>query len=218
MITTATPTPAATRTQTTLDLLRAVGSPNPVVDLSAARQFVRAIAGTSAAPMAWVAIAESPAATKARVPSLFLFGPLFEHEAALAEANAAGCSVECVVNQTNGAGIEAADVEAVRALWICTDSEDARFTREQVGAVRPKPHLITEVCRGQFNLFWAMQPGECSLKDFAPALRHITLRLKSSRSVLHIEQRSRVPGFYSWRDESKPFQSEIILDRTRGQA
>jgi hypothetical protein len=168
--------------------------------------------------MAWFAIPESQAAIKARRPALMLYGPLYAHEAALAEANAAGCSVECIANRTNGTGIDAGDIEAVRALWIATDLEDARFTREQVDAVRPKPHLIVEACAGEFSLFWVMQEGECSLKDFAPALRHITLQLKSSRSVLHIEQRFRIPGFHSWRDELKPFQSEIILDRTRGQA
>lgn len=210
-------TRATTKLQTTLDMLRAVGTPNPAVDLGEARQFIRAVTGSSATPMAGITIAESKAAIVARIPSLTLYGPLHEHDAALIEANEQGCSIECIVNRTNGTGTAAGDIEAVRALWIATDSEDARFTRGQVDAVRPRPHLIAEVCRGEFNLFWIMQDGECSLGDFAPVLRRLALHFKSSRRVLHLEQRFRVPGFWSWR-ESVPFQSEIVLDLSRVQA
>lgn len=208
-------TPATNKPQTKLDRLRAIGTPSPAVNLDMARQFIHAITGSSATPMAWSAIQERQGVVE-RTPSLFLYGPLHEHEAALIEANERGCSIECIINETNGTGTTASDIKAVRALWITTDREQARFTREMVDAIRPQPDLITEISPAVFNLFWTMAPGDCSISDFYPVLLHMSRQLKSSQKVLHIEQRFRVPGFCSWPDALKLFPVEIISDRSRG--
>lgn len=210
------PPVAAVKPQSKLDILRAVGTPNPVVDLEAAKQYVRALTGSSATPLAWSAINERQGGERRK--SLFLFGPLHEHEAALIEANEQGSSIECIINSTDGAGMTAGDVLGVRALWICTDSERARFTREQVDAVRPEPDLITQARAGEFNLFWTFGSGECSPQDFAQVMRKLALHFKSSHQVIHLEQRLRVPGFWAWPAGSLPFQVEIVSDRSRGQA
>lgn len=211
-------TQAAPRPQTTLDILRAIDYPLP--DLSAARQYVCALTGSADTPMAWVV----PPKRGVQVAPLFLYGPLGEHAAALVQANAEGRSVECIVNRTNGKGVTAGDIEAVRALWISTDSEYARFTQAQVDAVRPKPHLIIEARPGEFDLLWIMREGECPRAEFGSVMHKLAQHFKSSRRVLALEQRFLVPGFWSLGTtstqlqphsaSSKRFQAEIVRDRS----
>lgn len=165
-----------------------------VIDLSAARAFIDALAGTDSP----VTFQTFPERNGANCRPMVKHGSLSKHGAALCAANAAGAGVFVTVNETNLRGRKASDVQRVRAVFA--DFDGAPLP----SAFSLRPHVIVESSPGKWHVYWF-----CSipLVSFRGVQHCIAEQFGSDRAVNDLPRVMRLSGF--WHHKAEPFRTRI---------
>jgi len=130
-----------------------------------------------------------------------LHGRLEGHDAALERLNRSGAGVFVMVNRGDGRGRKAANVTAVRALFVDLDGA----ALQPVLDAGLEPHAIIETSPGRWHAYWLV--SDCSLSDFAPLQRALAARFGGDPSVHDLPRVMRLPGF--WHRKGRPFRTRI---------
>lgn len=137
-----------------------------------------------------------------------LHGTLAEHADTLADLNARGAGVFVMVNEGDGKGRTAANVQRVRALFVDLDGASL----EPVQAATPQPHCIVESSPGRWHAYWRV--SDCSLEKYKPMQQALAARFSGDASVCDLPRVMRLPGFEHRKRE--PFLSHIVALCDRG--
>ena len=142
---------------------------------------------------------------KRRELSRVLHGALSEHGPDLLRLNAAGAGVFFMVNEGDGKGRKAANVEDVRALYVDLDGTPL----EPVENAAAKPHVTVESSSGRYHAYWLVE--DCPLDRFSHLQKALIAKFKSDKAVHDLPRVLRVPGFI-WHkpDKGVPFRTRIL--------
>lgn len=129
-----------------------------------------------------------------------LHGTFAEHRDELFRLNRQGAGIFVTVNQTDGIGRKAANIVAIRAVFLDLD-----------GAPLPEdwpidPHLIIESSPGKWHVYWLISEG-FPPAQFEAVQKALANRYEGDSSVCDLPRVMRIPGFVHQKKE--PFQSRI---------
>ncbi len=126
----------------------------------------------------------------------------------LIEANRNLAGIFVTVNATDGQGREAANVTALRALFVDVDG-----TRELPATWPLAPSIIVQRDATHWHAYWLLRPGE-DLRAFTPAQVHLACHWLSDLSVSDLPRVMRLPGFLHHKGDAMP----VALVRADGAA
>jgi len=120
----------------------------------------------------------------------------------LSRLNGRGAGVFVMVNEGDLNGRRAANVVAIRALFV--DLDDAPLTVLESSPVRP--HIVIESSPDRFHAFWRVT--SCPVDAFTPLQKQLAQRFGGDPKVCDLPRVMRLPGFYH--RKSEPFLTRII--------
>lgn len=139
---------------------------------------------------------------KDRHLSRVLQGTFSEHADTLAKLNAHGAGVFVMVNEGDGRGRRASNVQRVRAYFADFDTEQP----PDVATVPLAPHAVIESSPSRQHWYWWIDGAP--LNTFADVQRAIAKRFGSDPKVCDLPRVMRLPGFLHCKHE--PFLTRII--------
>lgn len=172
-------------------------------DLAQASTFVRLLTGSSLTPMTWQVFDDSPTRRDSSMAAIH-HGPLASVSYQLGRANEWGCGVFVTVNETDLRGRRAANIRAVRSLFIDTDGFVPR-------SFHLPPTMVVRSFAG-VHAYWRLS-DTIPLADFRGHQRRLIEHYKSDAKIHNLDRVMRVPGFYHCKGE--PFAVDIIDDNGR---
>src|ERR1041385_7854464 len=128
-----------------------------------------------------------------------LHGRLSDHAELLARLNALGATIAVMVNAGDLRGRSAANVRAIRALFIDDDG-----TRKR--AYELAPSIVVRSKRGE-HAYWLLRPGVL-FKDFPVAQLHLARFYRTDAQVSDPARVMRLPGF--WHRKADPFLITLL--------
>ncbi len=133
-----------------------------------------------------------------------MHGTLEGHADLLTRLNTRGAGVFAMINEGNGRGRAAENVQRVRALFIDTD-----------GAPYPaklplEPHLVTQSSPGRWHLYWCVDG--VLLDSFSTLQKALAEHYGTDPSVNDLPRVMRLPGFYHRKGE--PVMVELLEANT----
>lgn len=128
-------------------------------------------------------------------------GYLDDCAAALWRLNEAGAGIFWCVNYTDGKGRRAANVTAVRALFVDLDGAPLG----PIKAASLEPHAVVESSPGKWHAYWLV--SGCALEQFTPLQKALAARFGGDPSVCDLPRVMRLPGFRHCKDE--PFTTRV---------
>lgn len=129
-------------------------------------------------------------------------GSLTEHVEALLRINALRGGIFVMVNAGDGRGRKAANVRAVRALFVDLDGAPL----EPVLNAPIAPHLVTETSPGRWHAFWLVEG--VSLDRFSHLQAQLAKKFDADPSVKDLCRVMRLPGFEHRKGER--FKSRLV--------
>ncbi len=127
-----------------------------------------------------------------------LHGTLAEHAETLAGLNARGAGVFVMVNEGDGKGRKATNVQRVRALFIDLDGAPL----EPVQTAPLPAHCIVESSPGRWHVYWLV--SDCRLDQFTPLQSALAARFNGDGVVKDLSRVMRLPGFEHRRARAVP--------------
>src|SRR5262245_26980844 len=128
----------------------------------------------------------------------------------LEQLNQRGAGIYVTVNKINPGRRLAANVTAVRALFVDLDGAPL----DPVLAWKLPPHIVVESSPGKFHVYWRTD-GSVRLEDFSALQRKLASVFDSDPSVCDLPRILRLPG--AWHQKvrrdgtrSDPFMTRII--------
>ena len=134
--------------------------------------------------------------------SRVLHGTLAEHVTTLVGLNARGAGVFVMVNAGDGRGRRAANVKAVRALFV--DLDGSPLAPVQASPLRP--HCIVESSPGRWHAYWRV--ADCPMDRFKPLQQVLAARFAGDPKVCDLSRVMRLPGFHHRKKDA--FQSRVV--------
>lgn len=131
-----------------------------------------------------------------------LHGTLLEHADKLKALNEAGAGIFVMVNEGDLQGRKAANVVAVRALFV--DLDGAPIEPALESAV--PPDIVVSSSPGRYHAYWT--GWDCSLEDFRQAQRALINKFHADPSVNDLPRVMRLPGFYH--RKSEPYLVRVL--------
>lgn len=125
-----------------------------------------------------------------------------EHEAELQRLNDRGAGVFFMVNTGDGKGRTAANVTAVRALFVDLDGAPLA----PVEACGLEAHALIESSPGRFHAYWLV--ADCATARFSGLQRALAARFQGDATVHDLPRVMRLPGFYHRKGE--PFETQVL--------
>lgn len=116
----------------------------------------------------------------------------------LTRLNAKGAGVFVMVNEGNGKGRAAKNVQRVRALFIDTDG--APYPAE----LPLKPHLVVQSSPGRWHLYWLVTG--VLLDSFSTLQEALAEHYGTDPSIKDLPRVMRLPGFYHRKGEPVPVE------------
>lgn len=168
------------------------------VDLREAQTFLDLLAPCGTITFQTFAESAREPAGLARI----LHGTLDTHAAQLETLNCRGAGVFVMVNEGDGKGRKAANVQTVRALVV--DLDDAPLAPVLDGPLRP--HLVVQSSPERYHAYWLA--GDLPLEHFTPLQKAIAARFKGDPSVIDLCRVMRLPGF--WHRKAVPFRTRLL--------
>lgn len=135
------------------------------------------------------------------------YGPLEEHQDALADLNAEGAGVFVAINQTDGKGRRKENITRVRALFVDLDGAPL----EPVLADENPPHVVVETSPGRWHAYWRV--ADCGLNQCEPALKSLIGKFGADPACSDRSRVMRLPGFVHQKAEPRLVR---ILESTPG--
>lgn len=128
-------------------------------------------------------------------------GTLAQHAGYLARMNDRGAGVFVTVNETDGMGRKAKNVQRVRAWFV--DLDGAPLASVLTSA--EPAHIIVESSPDRWHAYWLVQ--DCPLDQFKPAQKALAARFGGDDKVIDLPRVMRLPGFLHRKGE--PFRTRI---------
>ena len=125
----------------------------------------------------------------ARGLAKILHGSIEQHGDELQRLNDRGAGVFFMVNAGDGKGRTAANVTAVRALFLDLDGAPIA----PVEACALEPHAVIESSPGRFHAYWLVD--DCGPSKFGPLQKALAVRFDGDPSVHDLPRVMRLPGF-----------------------
>jgi hypothetical protein len=104
------------------------------------------------------------------------------------------------VNETDGKGRAAKNIERVRAVFVDLDGAPLP------GAFHVEPHVVVESSPGRWHLYWLVR--DCSRDEFAPLQKRLAAHYGGDKAVHDLPRVMRLPGFVH--RKRKPFRSRLV--------
>jgi hypothetical protein len=120
----------------------------------------------------------------------------------LVAANRRGDGIFITVNETDGKGVSAQHIKAVRVLFADLDGSPL----DPIQQCALVPHAVIETSPCKYHAYWRV--ADCPLGRFKPLQRAMAERFEGDKSVSDLPRIMRVPGFYH--QKSEPFLSHIL--------
>lgn len=130
-------------------------------------------------------------------------GDLLQHAPRLAALQAEGAGVFVMVNQGDGTGRKAANVQRVRAHFLDLDGSPL----EPVTSSPLPPQIVVESSRGKWHAYWRVD--DCPLDAFKERQQAFASRYGGDPSVSDLPRVMRLPGF--WHLKGAPFQTRLVI-------
>lgn len=166
-------------------------------DLAAA--YVHALTGTSGAPIDVRMLHE----TDKGEPGHPLRGTLSDLWSAIQSGQAEGRGAFVTVNQTDGKGRKAENINAIRAVWIDLDGADAADQYAAACAFDPAPSFAVVSSPGRWHVYWVLALG-CPLDLAASINRRLVSKFNGDRSASDIARVLRLPGSHHLKQPDTP--------------
>ncbi|MBS0589505.1 MAG: primase C-terminal domain-containing protein [Proteobacteria bacterium] len=164
-----------------------------------AERFLRALGGR----FTFQTFDDDKTRRKGRDPlAKWMHGTLTDYADTLARLNARGAGVFVMVNEGDGKGRAAANVQRVRALFV--DLDGAPLQPVQAAAL--PAHCIIETSPHRWHAYWCV--SDCTLEQFKPLQQALAARFDGDASICDLARVMRLPGFEHRKRE--PFTSRIV--------
>src|SRR3546814_903138 len=131
-----------------------------------------------------------------------MHGDYWRHRATLATLNAKGAGVCVMVNRGDGKGRKAANVTAVRAVFL--DLDEAPLA--PVMAAPIPPAIVCESSPGKHHAYWPV--ADMPLGDFKRAQQSLAALYGGDPAVCDLPRIMRLPGYTHAKGE--PFASRLL--------
>lgn len=131
-----------------------------------------------------------------------LHGSFSELVEQLSRLNGRGAGVFAMVNEGDLNGRRAANVVAIRALFV--DLDEAPLTVLDSSPV--PPHIVIESSPDRFHAYWRV--AGCPVDSFTPLQKQLAERFGGDPKVCDLPRVMRLPGFYH--RKAAPFLTRII--------
>jgi putative DNA primase/helicase len=116
-----------------------------------------------------------------------LHGTLERRWDLLTDLNQRGAGVFVTVNETDGEGRAAGNIERVRAVFV--DLDGAPLPE----AFHCKPHIIVESSPGRWHVYWRVK--DCALDQFEGLQRRLLRHYGGDPKIVDTARVMRLPGF-----------------------
>lgn len=136
-------------------------------------------------------------------------GTLAKHQDELKALNDQGAGVFFMVNEGDGNGRKANNVQRVTASFIDMDGTPLSSLDESP----LKPHIIVESSPSKFHAYWIIKGAP--LDTFSSIQKQLAAKFDSDPSVNDLPRVMRVPGFNHVKDPDNPFETEILALNTQ---
>jgi len=123
---------------------------------------------------------------------------------ALSKLNKHGDGVFFMVNRGDLRGRAAANVNAIRALFVDLDGAPV----QQLYQCKLEPHFIIESSPGRFHGYWLVE--DCPLTLFTPLQKALAKRFGGDPSVHDLPRVMRLPGFLH--NKGEPFVTRVVAN------
>jgi putative DNA primase/helicase len=107
----------------------------------------------------------------------------------LADLNWRGAGIFVVVNETDGEGIEAANVKRIRALFVDLDGAPL----PAADAFHVKPHIVNESSPGKWHCYWLST--NCTREQFKALQKRLIRHYGGDPKITNTNRVMRLPGF-----------------------
>jgi len=169
------------------------------IDTTETERFLRALGGR----FTFQTFSDNRASARGRDPlAKWIHGSLAEHADKLADLNARGAGVFVMVNEGDGKGRAARNVQRIRAYFADFDGTHP----PNVATVPLAPHAIIESSPGRWHWYWFIDGAR--LESFKAVQVAIAERFGSDSKVNDLPRVMRLPGFMHRKAE--PFRTRII--------
>lgn len=175
-----------------------------VPDLDQAEAFLSHLTGGSGSGLCFQTFHDTDKGPKDSSLARAYSGPLARYRTALDEMQRRGSGVFVTVNETDGQGRKAANIVALRALFVDFDGPQVRPF-----AIPPSIEVIS--ARGRHG-YWLLHPGEL-LQAFGPAQRQLSAFYDSDPKIHDVPRVMRLPGFWHLKNPAMPHL--VRLEATR---
>lgn len=172
------------------------------IDTTETERFLRALGGR----VTFQTFSDNRASARGRDPlAKWMHGSLAKHADKLADLNSRGAGVFVMVNEGNGKGRAARNVQRIRAYFADFDGTHP----PNVATVPLAPHAIIESSPGRWHWYWFIDGAR--LESFKAVQVAIAERFGSDSKVNDLPRVMRLPGFIHHKAE--PFRTRIVQMR-----
>ena len=173
------------------------------IDTSETERFLRALGGR----FTFQTFSDIKASARGRdALAKWMHGSLAELADKLADLNARGAGVFVMVNEGDGKGRAARNVQRIRAYFADFDGTHP----PNVATVPLAPHAIIESSPGRWHWYWFIDGAR--LESFKAVQVAIAERFGSDSKVKDLPRVMRLPGY--WHQKAEPFQTRIQAENT----
>ncbi|NQZ83730.1 MAG: hypothetical protein HRT52_22260 [Colwellia sp.] len=138
-----------------------------------------------------------------------LKGSITDLDVELRRLNDAGYDIFITVNQTDGIGIKAKNITAIRAFTMDFDDADADNLRI-IKSLPVKPSMVIETSPNKFHVWFMLNENDSRLHLFKLIQLALANKYNTDKSIIDLPRVMRLPSFYH--RKSTPFLSRIIED------
>lgn len=133
------------------------------------------------------------------------FASLDDDADRLTGLNQSGAGVFVTINQTNGEGRTAKDIERIRAIYLDFD-DDSAVQRVEELSQRLQPSMIVESSPGLRHVYFLVE--DMPIEDAGRWLKHLIALFGSDPACSDISRVLRVPGFFH--RKGAPFMTRLL--------
>lgn len=173
-----------------------------MLNIEAIKAFVAALTGDPNSVMDWRALHD----VQKGADGYPLRGTIDQAAAELDRLNTAGYGIFVVINQLDGKGRDAANVQSVRAHFIDYDNADPGWS--QYHAVNawelPPTFTVASAVPGKFHAYWVVNPYAADPARFETLQRKLVTVWSSDKKIIDLPRVMRVPGSVHMKDPAAP--------------
>jgi len=146
---------------------------------------------------------------KAGSPTHNLHGTIINLEPQLKQLNESGYNIFITVNQSNGKGVKASNINAIRSFVLDFDNAEADNLKV-INSLPLTPSITVETSPNKFHAWFILNENDPRTELFKPIQKALATKYDADINVCDLPRVMRLPNFYH--RKSTPFLSKIISD------